>query len=283
MSYVTLCGSWDFAEFGACTYTLTDSAGAHAPFTFSSGTYEPHDLIVRAGVLSPGLNSFATAFRNALNAASPTKTYSVEWDQGTGRYKIGVNSGTFSIVASGGSSRVDPYNLLGNIGAIVSTGDSWTSILLPWFVIKPSRPGLTAYVQPLAAADSIKKRVSAGGTAYHMAPSMVPRMASWRHQFEPKYMVDRDAFGATGETLTHFYTWEDLWQDFRLAKMPIGIEVGSDAGSYENLAFALDNPDYDDTTVKRRAPNDDGRFTISIRARLWLGNTRSGFARTFNA
>lgn len=280
--YATYCGAWDFADFGSCTYTLTDSAGAHAPFVFSSGQYEHDDMIVRAGVLSPGLNSFATAFRNALNAASPTRSYTVTWSPSTGRYTITVNTGTFSIACSGGT-RAASAALLGGVTVLASTGTSYTSEYLPWTVIVPRSPGLARYVQPMRASEAVKQRISAGGTPYRMKPTLVPRLASWQHVYEPKYMVDRDAYGSTGETLTHLYTWEDLWTDYQLAKLPIGIEVSTSTGSYETMAFSLDNPDYDESVIKRRAPNDDGRFSVSVRARLWLGNTSSGLARTFNA
>lgn len=273
-----LAAAFDFATIGSAAYTLTDSAGAHPTFTFSSGVYEHGSICSDAGVASPSISSFVTAFVAALNAASPTKTYSGSWSTTTGLYTISVNSGTFSIATSG----VDAYHLLGASGSpFASTGTTYTSPLVPKFAILPAKPGLTAYLQPTRATGYTKERKTSAGSVRRSKPTSIGREASWEHHFEPKYMVDRDAYFTA--SATQIYTWEDLWDDYGLAKVPIGMRVEDVAGNYEQLAFSLIEPDYSAGVVKRRAPSDDARFVVSVKARLWRAATANTYARSFNA
>lgn len=278
---VVLCGAVDMSTLGTCTYTLTDSTGTKAPFDLpTTGYKEPGTLIANAGVTSPSLGSLVGYLVGVMNAISPTKTYTGSWSQFTGKYTISVNSGTFSLACSGAGPSAA---LFGEATSISSgAGSTWTSTYVPKYVIVPKYPGLYNYIPPLRVSGATKERVTSSGKFGAQRPTTVPRVARWDHQFEPKYMVDNDASGSTPETQTNLYTWESLWTDYGLGRMPLGICIADSAGNYEQFAFSLMDRDFSEAVVKRRASNDDARFTVSVKARLWPTATANVSARAFN-
>lgn len=278
-SSVVLCAAFDCSAIGTCTYTLTDSAGAHAPFNLSAaGIREPGALINNAGAKAPTPESLIDYFVAQLNAASPTVGYTGFWSSFTGKYTIVAGSGTFSIACSGTGPAAAMF---GESSSLASSGTTWTSSYVPKYVIVPARPGVSVYVQPKRVANATKERVTQSGRHGAQRHTTVPRIASWEHRFEPKYMVDDDARGGTLDTITQLYSWESLWSDHGLGRLPIGICI-NDGVNYETFAFSLIDRDYSESVVKRRAPNDDGRFTITVRARLWPTSTANRDARAFN-
>lgn len=281
-----IAGAWDFATYGTCSFQFTDSGGAHSPASFSSGTYE-HGTVgygsfcTRAGLT--GYNTFGTSLQSAMQAvAGGGRTITVTF--AAGKYTVAIDSGTFSLNFSGsGAAGTLMRKLLGFSGD--KTGaTSYTSDFYPWFVIKPTVAGLTNYIQPTRQEGVIKGTVTASGQPYRLAPTSIVRNAMWEHRFEPKERVDRDHHNAVASaTSTHLYDWEQLWDDYGQGVQPIGMRIDDALGNWELMAFALVQPEYGRSVVKRNQPNDDLRYTILVQAMLWPTATANVFARTFNA
>lgn len=283
MSRVLVAGAWNFTTLGTASLTVTDGGGLHGALSFTTGYYE-HKLgiIASSGTINPTCANFGTALEVALNLLAGTQVYTVTQSGTTGRYTIAVDTGTFSIAVNAVAAK-----LLGAFigsGTINSTGTSWTGTYVPWSMIIPAKPGLFAYIPPFRQGDAIKERVTSGGDVKRLGPTSVPRLASWQHQFEPKERVDRDWLDAIGfAASTQLYTWEDLWTDYGLGNLPLGMLVSwqTDAADIvEYMTYRLLQATYDDTVSRRRAPNDDSRFHITVKARLWPTTTAGRYART---
>lgn len=274
---VVIAGAWDFAAHGTATFTVTDSGGAHAPLSFSSGYYD-HGIAYNAGAYPPTLLPFSTALQTSLNALG-ARTYTVSFDATTGRYTITVDSGTFSIACNTAALRI----IGSTVSPAASTLTAWTSDVIPYYVIVPAKPGLTRYIAPTKATDAVKSRVSSSGQTYRVGPTAIMRSMQWEHEFEPKERVDADYLAGVGGG-THLYTWEQLWSDYGLAKLPIGIQIGYAGSSLtEYMGFSLAQSTYDASVYRRRAPSDDVRFTIMVKANLWTTTTSNAFARFFDS
>jgi hypothetical protein len=278
---VYIAGAWDFATYGTCTLLLTDDIVTNAPVTFSAGKYEPSNYCVNAGVSSPSISSFCTTLATALTAASPTRTYDVTFDNG--RYTITTDEGVTFALTFTGAAGTRFYKLLGYNPSVTHSATTYTSTLIPWFVIVPTKPGVTLYKQPQRASGATAEKISDAGFPYRLGKTSTPRFASWEHHFEPKERVDADWLASTAGTAasTHYYSWEQLWADYKLAQMPIGMYLEGADGNYEKLAFSLRTADYDDSVVQRLGNRDD-KFTVIVRASLWPTATADKFARSFN-
>lgn len=279
-----IAGAWDFASYGTSSFTFTDSGGSHSPAAFSTGTYEhgtPPGIVGDSGV--SGYTAFGPALQTAMQAvAGGGRTITVTYS--FGKYTIAIDSGTFSLNFSGsGTPGTLMRRLLGFTGD-KSGSTSYTSDAYPWFVIKPSIAGLTNYIPPSRAEGSTKEAVTASGQVYRLAPTSVPRLAMWEHRFEPKERVDRDYHNTVASaSSTHLYDWEQLWDDYGQATLPLGIYIRDTNGNYEEMSFVLAQADYGRSVIKRNQPNDDQRFTVFVQARLWPGSTANKFGRSFNA
>lgn len=278
---VVIAGAWDFSTYGACTATVAwDGGVSTANITFSSGSYEPGTICVDAGVASPALSSFATAFGAALAAAAPLLGFGCTWSTTTGRYTITNGGDAFDLTFSGAAG-ARMRALLGLSTDIVAAADSVTGDMVPWYVIVPAIAGLTADSGVTRRSGVSKTATNANGGRYVLRPTSIPRVRSWEHHFEPKERVDAD-YLAVVATSSHYYSWEQLWTDYGTAMLPIGMQVVDSAGNIETTAFSLDTPEYDRSVKTRMRPNDDVRWKIHVDATLWPGASANSYARAFS-
>lgn len=273
-------GAWNFATYGTATFTVTDGGGAHAAISYSSGYYDHGGLCVGAGVATPSISTFSTSLQSALTALSGSQVYTVTLNPLTG-YTISVDTGTFSIALNAAAAKLLGVGYASS--TINSTGTTWAGTSLPWFLLVPAKPGLTNYIPPFRQGDAIKERVPSSGPPYRLSPTSIPQLASWEHHFEPKARVDHTYNVLEYETITQLYSWEQMWTDYGLATLPIAMNVVYATTSVdETMAFSLLQPTYDQTVYQRMRPNDDARFKVMVKARLWPTSTANAYARSLN-
>jgi hypothetical protein len=271
-----IAGAFDIATYGSVSMDFSDTAGSHSITPFTTGKYEHEVFCINAGVTSPALTLFATALAAAMNAASPTQNYDVEFSEG--RYTISVDSGAWAPSFTGAAG-LRMKALLGM--NVISPGTSITSSTDAWFWLTPAKPGPVNYKPPAREPGQVKEaKPDDGGAPYRNRSTAIARLASWEHHYEPKLRVDRDYnVGASGTG----YTWEDLWDDYGLAQMPIGVYIEGADGNYELMAVSLETAEYDASVYQRMRPIDDDRFKITVMARLWRASGTDTWARAFNA
>lgn len=283
--YCLVTGVWDGAVVGGLSLSFTDSAGAHGPITVASSGYVEHGgsdtngICGLAGVDNITISRLGSLLKTAMEAASPTKTYTWTFDKSTGKYTVSVNSGTLAISWGSVAGYVGWFNG-------VSGSSSYTSEQIPYRAIKPYIGGVTNDTNVFAESGQIKTARSGAAGIYRLAPATKSWMRSWEHHFETKAAVDLDYWSATFVSgSTPRWTWEHVWQDYALAKLPLGCHVQFADGNWEDWAFTLEQPEYSNAVKKRWRANDDSRHTIRIDARLWPStSTANGeYSRTFNA
>lgn len=258
-------GAFDLAVYGASSIDWTDASGPHI-VSLSTGVYAHAGSNILTGY---GATPFMTALVAAMDAAT-AQTVTGGFDEGTGLATLTCTGATFSI-SFAGAAGTRMKDLLGfymaTTGALTYTGS-----LHPVYVIKPRLQAVTAYKPPFRESGrSITKRTS-DGTMYSLKPTAIVRMSSWRHDFEPKGMIDRAYFNAIPDTATakNNYTWEDLWDTFGEHILPIfAIWYSSNStGEREYLCFDLMVDDFEESTHGRMNPRDDVRFKVMISASI---------------
>ena len=266
---VLYCGAFDLDDYGSVTINWTDTGGPWS-VTVSTGIFVHGSVGTTLG--ETAYADFIAYLVAAMDAATP-RTVTGSFSETTGLVTLACTGGTFTISFVGAAGTRMKY-LLGFHGTITGAA-TYTGSHHPLYVLKPYLPCVTAYTAPFKESGrSITKR-TIDGTMYTLKPATIMRLASWRHDFEPKAMVDRDYFdGVALAAALNKYTWQDLWDDFGTHRLPIfAIWYSSDAVPViEYLCFDLMVDDYEKSTHDRMSPRDDVRHKVmisaSIRSRL---------------
>lgn len=267
-TYVTYCGAFDSADYGSCDIAWTDAAGAHT-VTLTPGTYVAGSHAVAMSI--SGIGDFIATLVAQMDAAT-AQSVSGSFSETTGLITLTCTGGTFTL-SFPGAAGVRMKALLGFNGAITGL-TSYTGSNHPLYVLKPYLPCVTAYGGPAKESGRSTTKSTSDGSMYTLKPATIRRLASWRHDFEPKGMVDRDVFEnvSNANTLLNVYTWEDLWDDYGDHRLPIFAIFTADDASVETICFDLATDDFDKTTHAQMSPRDDVRWKVmiaaSIRARV---------------
>lgn len=264
---VLYCGAFDLAAYGSVTIDWTDTSGAHS-VTLSSGTY----VIGSTGTTLDGSTlypSFVAALVAAMDAAT-AETITGSFSESTGLVTLTCTTGLVFTVSFSGAAGTRCKNLIGFLGtySVTAIGKTFTGNKHPIYVIKPYLPCVSGHKAIAREKGRSKTKRASDSSMYTLRPATIPRLVEWRHDFEPKGMVDRDWFDVVSSALTalNVYTWEDLWDDYGTHLHPIyAIWVYDSAtNATERMAFDLMVDDFDDTTHKHMGKADDVRFSVML-------------------
>jgi hypothetical protein len=262
--YITYCGAFDSTAYGSCDIAWTDASGAHT-ITLTPGTYLAGPHAVSMGVA--GIGDFTATLVAQMDAAT-AQTVTGGFSETTGLITLACTGGTFTL-SFPGAAGLRMQALLGFNGAITGL-TSYTGSNHPLYVLKPYLPCVTAYGGPAKESGRSTTKSTSDGSMYTLKPATIRRIASWRHDFEPKSMVDRDVFDNISypESLKNSYTWEDLWDDYGDHRLPIFAIFTADDNSVETLCFDLTTDDFDKTTHAQMSSRDDVRWKVMIAASI---------------
>lgn len=269
---VIYCGGFDLATYGSVSINWTDASGAHVlPGSVGKFTIGAAGLTMYTATSAASIAEYAHDFVAELVAgmdALTAQTVTGSFSPVTGLVTLACTGGLFTL-SFVGAPGARMKALLGFTGAITGA-TSYTGPSHPYFCIRPNKPCVSGSVPPVKQSGRTNVKQTSDASRYRLAPITIPQVASWRHDFEPKAMVDRVWFdaGHSSDAALNVYTWEDLWDDYGDQRNPIFAIWYYDNGTIEYLAFDLTNDVYDRATHDRMFPKDDLRFKVMIAASL---------------
>lgn len=215
---------------------------------------------------SYGFNTFALALQTKVRADalswSNQANLGINFSNTTLKYTLSFAATLTVTFSNAATARLFGFTSLSLTGAT-----SYESTMTPYFIIRPSLPGVCA-PSPVYEPDGIAVQgVSAAGSFFGLARTGTPLYCDWIQQYEPPEKTER----LRALTTSHPYTHQALAEDCRTGIPFVVIDGGF--GDSRNRAFAL-RAEGSAWNPERASPGNGAQFHIPYKA-LVLGTVTS--------
>ncbi len=264
---------FDLSRYGSVDIAWDDDEGADSISDITSGIYR-HATSAADSLTHPGggaaiANTAHGCFADALTLLIGARhavpdLLVVTYSNTTNRYTIAAKpgAGAFTVTWSG-AAQLRMRKLLGFTGNL-SGATSYTATLPPYYSIEPRIPGLVAWSDVRAIADSVPIRItSSGDTSGPVGPARTP----WTAHVE--FAQETDAQTLSQYVVDPAYCWQDFWLEAgRYGRLCYLVDASPPVGGDVRWAFRLNKTAFDESTHRRERAELRARWRIVVEAVL---------------
>jgi hypothetical protein len=262
MTFLAYTWSFDIATIASgFTMTGTDDGGAFS-VSMTTGVYNHFDI----SSIVTGHSDFATALETAINAASSSGTYTVEFDVATG-YTIGYSGAVLSLDLTGSAGQTNMAAVLGFSGDRTGA-TSYASQVRPYYYILPLIPARSEMSDEYEPDGITAEAVADDSSAYQLSRATSETLSDWIQAAEIEDPPGSAFSAGTAVFERHAtsavpWSYQHAWRHARTGYHPFFVG-DSGVGNAVHMLHA----DGSSFRPQRMAAKDFGLWNIPFRTRL---------------